>query len=477
MSAGKAYVERLRDGRQVWLNGELIKDLPSHPDFQGTVRSVAELMDLQEHPEIGPQLTYLTETGHRANLAFLIPESKEDVYRRSRSFKLWSEATFGVMSRVSGAYRSQVAGFYAGRDALRDDVPGFDEKITRYYTELRDRDLLLTSAGHDPQIDRTKLATELGDLYTAVRIVRETEEGIVVRGAKMIATGGPYMDEIIISPLAKKSQEEKHYALLFFIPVNNPGVHLICRESFAQTNEEDYPLSSRYDEMDAVVVFDDALIPWERVLIKEDPDALWKLRTNPYLGAIGLHENIVRFVSKLEFVAAVGNELADSIGIKKFPHVREKLAELFFQLESIKALLQAAEHRSFQYGNGKWAPDMKPMNTAKNLGNRYYPRALELVQLLTGAGVLQAPSTLADLRGPLGEMLKLYYKGADRGPVERLNLLKLTWELVGSPLGARHELYERFYAGDPARTYAGQYLDYDKQPLIDKARAHWAAGR
>ncbi|TXK83875.1 4-hydroxyphenylacetate 3-hydroxylase family protein [Paenibacillus sp. N3.4] len=473
MTAGKQYVQRLNDGRRVWLNGELIKDLPNHPDFRGTVASVASLMDLQEHPDIGPNLTFQTETGVRANRAFLIPENRDDIDRRSLAFKIWSEATFGVMSRVSGAYRSQITGFYAVRDTLRQDAPGFAEKISRYYKDLRDRDLLITSAGHDPQIDRSKLSNELGDLYTAVRIVRETEEGIIVRGAKMIATGGPYMDEIIVAPVGKKTRDEQHYALMFVIPVNNPGVHLICRESFASTNEENHPLSAQYDEMDAIIVFDDALIPWERVLIKEDPEALWKLRSNPFLGAFGLHENIVRLVSKLEFVAAVGNELADSIGIKKFTHVREKLAELFFQLESIKALLLAAEQRSVLFPNGVWAPDMQPLNTAKNLGNRYYPRALEILQLLTGAGVLQAPSTIADLRGPLGDAMQLYYRGADRSAEERINLLKLTWELVGSPLGARHELYERFYAGDPARTYAGQYLEYAKQPMIEKAKARY----
>ncbi|AJY76908.1 4-hydroxyphenylacetate 3-hydroxylase family protein [Paenibacillus beijingensis] len=468
MTAGDRYLKRLNDGRRVWLNGEIVPDLPSHPAFRGTVRSVAGILDLQDDPVTSRELTFTTNTGARANLAYLIPTEKEDIFRRSRSYRIWSDATFGVMSRVSGFYRAQLTGWYINRELIRSEQPHFPEKLARYYTHLRDNDLLITAAGHDPQIDRTKLASELGELYTALRIVRETEDGIVVRGAKMIATGGPYMDEIMVSPHSKKTQEEQRYAVMFAISPSHPGVHLICRESFASDNQEDHPLSSRYDEMDAVLVFDDALIPWERVFIKDDPDAIWKIRSDQLVSALSLHENIARLVSKLEFVAAVGTELAASIGITKFAHVQEKLAELYFQLESVQALLLSAEHRSKLHPLGVWVPEMQPILTAKNLGNRYYPRALEILQQLSGAGMLQVPSTLAELNGPLGPQLQNVYRGADRNAEDRVKLLKLAWELTGSGLGARHELYERFYAGDPVRTYAGQYVEYDKQPLLDK---------
>ncbi|WP_053372610.1 4-hydroxyphenylacetate 3-hydroxylase family protein [Paenibacillus sp. FJAT-27812] len=471
MSSGKRYIERLNDGRQVWLNGEWVKDLPSHPDFRGTVASIASILDLQDDPDIGPQLTFETETGVKANLAYLIPTEKEDNIRRGHSFKIWSDATFGVMSRVAGSYRSQITGLYINRNFINQEQPHFAERIENYFKYVRDNDLLITSAGHDPQVDRSKLAHDLGDLYTAVRIVRETEDGIIVRGAKMIATGGAYLDEIIISPLAKKTAAEKEYASLFVIPANNPGVYQISRESFASQQEEDHPLSSRYDEMDTVIVFDDALIPWERVLVKEDSDTLWKLRTDHVSNGFGLHEIVVRLVSKLEFVTAVAVELAESINITKFAHVQEKLAELAFQVESVKALWYSSEHKSTLHPLGVWLPSKQELATAKNLGNKYYPRAIEILQQLSGSGMLQVPSRLDDLRGPLGPELQKYYRGSDRSAEERGKLLKLSWELVGSQLGARHELYERFYAGDPARTFAVQFLDYDKRELIAKARA------
>jgi len=471
-TSGSRYLQRLAQQRNVWLDGEVVRDLARHPAFAGTVRSVAALLDLQDDPVRGSELTFTTETGAKANLAFLVPRERDDIFRRGRSFRVWSDATFGVMSRVAGFYRAQLTGWHIRSNLIRQEEPHFPDKIARYYADLRDRDLLLTAAGHDPQIDRTKLASELGDLYTALRVVKETEEGIVVRGAKMIATGGPYMDEIMVSPHSPKTAEEKHYAVMFAIPASHPGVHLICREPFASERTEDHPLSSRYDEMDAVLVFDDALIPWDRVFIGNNPEAIWKIRSDRFVSAISLHENVARLASKLEFVAAVGVELAASIGIARFSHVQDKLAELFLQLETVEALLKSAEHRCALHPDGVWEPELPPLVTAKNLGNRYYPRAIEILQLLSGAGMLQVPSTLAELHGPLGSRLRNIYRGADRDAEERVKLLKTAWDLAGSRLGARHELYERFYAGDPARTYAAQYAEYDKQALLDRVARH-----
>ncbi|GFN30150.1 4-hydroxyphenylacetate 3-hydroxylase family protein [Paenibacillus xylaniclasticus] len=469
MTAGEAYFNRLNDGRRVWLDGGIVPDIRSHPAFQGTVQSVAAILDLQDDPTTEAHVTYQTDTGVKANIAYLIPESKDELFKRSYGLKLWSDATFGVMSRVGGFYRTQLTTWYVARNLIAEEQPHFPSKIADYYRFVRDNDLLVTAAGHDPQIDRTKLAHELGDLYTAVRIVRETKDGIVVRGAKMIATGAPYMDEIIVSPHSKKTGDEQRYAVMFAVPASHPGVHMICRESFASEQRDDHPLSSRFDEMDAVLIFDDALIPWERVFIKDDPEAIWSIRSDRLSRALSLHENIVRLASKLEFTAAVGTELAYSIGITKFAHVQEKLAELYYQLESIRALLLSSEHRAELHPLGVWEPALEPITTAKNLGNVYYPRALEILQQLSGAGMLQVPSTIAELNGLLGSQLQKVYRGADRDALDRVKLLKLSWELVGSRLGARHELYERFYAGDPVRTYAGQYVDYDKQRLLDKA--------
>ncbi|MGN7455318.1 4-hydroxyphenylacetate 3-hydroxylase family protein [Paenibacillus pasadenensis] len=471
MSAGSRYLERLNDGRNVWIGGKPAGDIREHEALRGTARSVAAVMDLQDDPELGPRLTYRTEdTGARANRAFQNPRSPQELAGRREAFYLWSAATFGVMSRIGGFYRAQLAAWHERRSLIAAEQPQFPDKLDAYFRYVRDNDLLLTAAGHDPQVDRSKLTSELGDAYAALRIVRETEDGLIVRGSKMIATGAPYMDEIMVSPHSPKQQAEHRYAVMFAVPVSYPGLHLVCREPFHAEDTEDHPLSGRYDELDAVLVFDDALIPWERVFIHDDPAAIWKIRSDRLAASLSIHENIARLLAKLEFTAAVGQELAESIGIARFGHVQAKLSELQRQAESVRALLLAAEDGAERHESGVREPRLAPLTTAKNLGNRYYPRAIEILQQLSGAGMLQTPATARELDtlagGALAPLLHSAYGGADRGAPERVRLLKLAWDLVGSPLGARHELYERFYAGDPARTYAAQYAEYDKSALI-----------
>ncbi|MBY0598382.1 4-hydroxyphenylacetate 3-hydroxylase [Bacillus bingmayongensis] len=462
---GQKYLSRLNDGRNVWLQGELVKNIDTHPAFEGTIQTFAKLLDMQNHAETRDKLTFiLDENKDRANLAFLVPKTTEDLARKREAYKVWSDATFGVMSRLSEYSRSLITGWYASRHRLGKNVNHFAEKIERYYQKSCVLDLLSTTAVHDPQIDRSKKASEMIDPYTMVRIVKETEDGIVVRGAKMIATAAPYVDELLVFPYHKRPQEDTRYATMFAVSVNTPGVHIVCRESFASEYEEDHPLSARFDEMDSVVIFEDVLIPWERVFIKDDPEAIWKTRTDPVVSALSQHQTVVRLISKLEFITALGNEIAVSIGVTQFLHVKEKLAELIMQLETIKALLLTAEHQAKIY-EGIFLPAIVPLTTARNLGTRFYPRAIEILQQIGAGGLLQLPSELQELQGPIGHLLHRYYNGADRNAEKKVRLFKLAWDIIGSPLGARHELYERYYSGDPVRTFAAQYQGYDTKKL------------
>jgi 4-hydroxyphenylacetate 3-monooxygenase len=467
--ASQRYRSRLQDNRNVWLNGQRVQDIALHPAFKGTVDTISSLLDLQDHPDTKDELTFLTpDSGMAAHLAFLVPYSREDLKRKARAYQIWSDATFGMMSRLSDYSRSLLTGWYASRHLLGGKDGQFAQKIERYYEISRDQDWLSTTALHDPQIDRTKLSSEFDDPYTHLRIVRETEDGIIVRGAKMIATGAPYFDEIFVYPFHRRSQSDERYASMFAVSVSTPGVHLVCRESFASDQEQDHPLSSHFEEMDAVVIFDDALIPWERVFIKEDPEAVWTMRQDPVVTALSQQPTVVRLLSKLEFIAAIGHELAKTIGADRFLHVQEKLGELIIQVETIKSLLLYAHDQAQPTVDGVWIPAVGPLTTARNLGSRYYPRALEILQQIGAGGFIQVPSSIAELSGPIGTFVERYYRGTETSAEQRIKLFKLAWDLIGSPFASRHELYERFYSGDPVRSYALQYANYDKEPLVEQ---------
>ncbi|MBX6394355.1 MAG: 4-hydroxyphenylacetate 3-hydroxylase [Alicyclobacillaceae bacterium] len=463
------YLARLKDGRNVWLGNRRVEDVAGHPAFRGTVETVVSLLDLQDDPAWKEELTFpLSPSGARANIAFLVPHAKEDIGRRRRAFEIWANRTLGVMSRLSEYSRSLLTGWYADRRLLGASIPQFAEKIERYYLESCQQDWWSTVAGHDPQVDRSKKTVELDDPHLCVHIVRETEDGIVVRGAKMLATAGPYVDEVFVFPHHRRAQEEVRYATMFAVAVGTPGLHLVCREDFASSSPEDHPLSARFDEMDAVLIFDDVLIPWERVFIRDDPEAVWRVRTSPAASALSQHQTVVRLLSKLETVAAVGLEIAEVVGATGFLHVQEKLGELIVQVETIRGLLDASEIEASPSDEGVWLPDTRYLAAARNLGTRFYPRAIEILQQIGAGGFLQVPAEVRAFEGPIGDLLRRYYRGADRDALERTRLFKLAWDLIGSPLGSRHELYERFYSGDPVRTYAAQYVHYDHRRLTDE---------
>ncbi|RXZ82955.1 4-hydroxyphenylacetate 3-hydroxylase [Paenibacillaceae bacterium] len=472
---GQRFINSLRDGRNVWLDGQRIKDITIHPAFKGTLDTISRLFDSLDDPNIRSTVGFQTSNGFYAHNAFLVPSDKEDLLRRREAFSCWAEETHGVMSRLSEYARSLVTGWYADRDTFTCYDPQFADKITRYYEKARDQDLFLTTALLDPQIDRSRRPGQQSHPDAVLRIVKETDEGVVVRGAKMIATAGPYTHDFVIFPYMRLQEDEKALAHLLIVPANLPGLHIQCRESFASSHQTSHPLSANYEEMDAVLFFDDVLVPWDRVFLNGSPEGVWKLRMNPTANALAFHQTVVRLLSKLEFTAGVGFALAESIGVNGFLHVQEKLGELITQVESIQALLLTSEFQSFRTEAGTIIPAMPPIETARNLGTRYYPRAIDILQMIGAGGFMQVPSSPEEMDGALGGFMETYFAGKDIAAQDKVRLFKLAWDLIGSPLGSRHELYERFYSGDPVRNYANQYLYADKDELSGIMNRFWQA--
>lgn len=468
---GERFIRSLDDGRNVWLDGSRLNNLAEHPAFRGTLNTIRQLYDTLDDPAVREKAGFWNEaTASYAHSAFLVPRNRDDLLRRRESFALWANRTHGVMSRLGEFARSLVTGWYAAREELSGYDPSFSERIARYYESAKDEDRFLTTALLDPQIDRSKGASQHANPYSVLRIVRENREGVIVRGAKMIATAGPYAHDFLVYPYHRLAEHEREYAHCLIVPANSPGLHIVCRESYASSDGENHPLSARYDEMDAVLFFDDVLVPWERVLLKGNVGGVWALKTNRSASALAFHQTVVRLLAKLEFVTGTAIAVAQSIGADTYQHVQEKLGELIMQTESIKALLLASELQSRRDRFGVQLPDLAPIETARNLGSRYYPRALEIVQLVGAGGFIQVPSTVGELTGPLQPMMGAYLAGRQVSADRKVRLFKLAWDLAGSRLGTRHELYERFYAGDPVRNYATQYVNADKGEWEDAVR-------
>ncbi|GMA49866.1 4-hydroxyphenylacetate 3-monooxygenase oxygenase component [Alicyclobacillus contaminans] len=474
MTRGQRFLNSLNDGRTVWLDGQQVPDVTRHPAFTGTLETIARLFDSLDTAGVREQIGFPSpRVGQYAHNAFLVPRTREDLARRTAAFTYWAEQTHGVMSRLSDYARSMVTGWYAVRDAFSQDDPHFADKISRYYEAARDQDLFLTTALLDPQINRAKRIDEENP-DAVLRIVSENHEGVVVRGAKMIATAAPYTHDFLIFPFHHVDSAHPQYAHALIVPANLKGLHIVCRESFASVDAVQHPLSSRYDEMDAVLIFDDVLVPWERVLLKDNPEAVWRLRQNTSANALAFHQTVVRAAAKLRFVAGVACAIAESIGVDGFLHVQEKLGELLTQVDTLQALAIASEVHSYTDDFGNQIPAIGFLETARNLNSRYYPRAIEILQQIGAGGFMQVPSQATDYTGSVSQLIDKYFAGARVSAEAKIKLFQLGWDLIGSQLGARHQLYERYYAGDPVRTFANQYVNADKarytKPVWDLIR-------
>ncbi|HEX2112051.1 MAG TPA: 4-hydroxyphenylacetate 3-hydroxylase N-terminal domain-containing protein [Gaiellaceae bacterium] len=464
---GERFLSGLRgEDREIWLEGEKVTDPSAHPKLEGAARSLARLFDLQhEEPE-----TFLMEspdTRQPVNVTHIQPKSREDLERRRIASKRIADATVGMMGRTPDYLNYTFACFAARADVwARYGNEEGARNIVEYQKLMRDNDLALTHTLINPQVDRSVAEAEQAAGEVSLHKVEDTANGILVRGARMLATLAPFADELAVYPGSDLRLQDAKYAICFAIPIATPGLRFICRDSFSQQRDAwDYPLSTRFDEMDAVAIFDDVEIPRDRIFLDGDPALHSEVITDSHWRAHIIHQAMTRAWSKLEFAFGLGHTMADMTGVNAFDHVQEKLGELWSMLEMTRAGVVAAEAGSFRAdGDGvdDWVPDERSFVALRGLMPKWIPRALELLQLVGGGGFMTTPSR-ADFEGPLRPAIEKYFQARNASAERRIRAFRLAWDFVGSALGGRGELYERFYLQDSFRMTALAYLLADKE--------------
>jgi 4-hydroxyphenylacetate 3-monooxygenase len=357
-----------------------------------------------------------------------------------------------MMGRAPDYLNRAITAYAAGAEFLAAADPHFGRNAVRLHEQLREHDLCLTHSLLTPQINRAVGPSQQADPFLAARVRSEDDAGIVIRGCRMLATL-PAADAIMVFPstLLKNTEDDAPYAFGVVVATDAPGLKLVCRESVDYGGSRfDHPLGSRFEEMDAVVMFDDVHVPWENVLLYRDVERCNMAYARTGAAAGMAHQVVVKNIAKTEFILGLAHLLVDTIGAEGFQHIQEKLAEIWVTLETMRALLRAAEADAAADEWGVFRPAWNPLDAARNLYPRLYPRMIEIVQQIGASGLVAMP-TEQDLRGPLAPDIERYYQAARADAFERIPLFRLAWDTALSAFAGRQVLYERFFFGDPVR--------------------------
>jgi 4-hydroxyphenylacetate 3-monooxygenase len=471
---GAEYLDGLRaQDRAVWLGGERVKDVTSHPGLRSGAQAIAALYDLQHDPALRDTLTYVEPaSGERVGLSFIIPRTREDLERRREMMLRWARATCGMMGRSPDFMNVTITAWAGAAAYFARNRSEFADNVRRYHAYIRDRDLTLTHSLINLQRSRTVSGAFNLDPGTALTVVRETDSGIVVRGARVLATLGPLADEIAVySPrLGRFTETHSPFAVNFAIPCGTPGLRFLCRDSFDQGRSRfDHPLGSRFEEMDCVVFFDDVQVPWERVFLLGDVDLLNGTAFGTHASEHSAHQGAAKNLAKSEFVLGVALLMTETLGTSELPHAEERLAELMMYTELMRACMRAAEADAQLDEWGVMCPARLPVETTRNLFMTAYPRMIEILQLLGSSSFMITPSE-ADFRGPLAADIEQYLPTDTATARERVKLFRLAWDIAGSAFGSRQVLYERFFASDPLTRARILNRYYPRQEVVRRVR-------
>ncbi|MGH7935278.1 MAG: 4-hydroxyphenylacetate 3-hydroxylase family protein [Candidatus Binataceae bacterium] len=450
---GKEFLKGLRDGRMIWVGNDRVGDIAEHPDFAGAARTLAGVFDLQ-HKAADVCLMPDPETHEPINISHMITRSRADLERRHACLEKISEFTVGVMGRTPDYMNVTFAGF-AGR-ADEWAVSGNDKgaaNLVEYQKSLARKDISLTHTLVHPTIDKAMGDAPGPGNDVALHKVADTDHGIIVRGARILSTLAPFADELAVYPGFPLKEGADAYALSFCVPMDTPGLRFLCRDSCARAgNVFDFPVSSRFDEQDAFVIFDDVEVPFGRLFINANLDVYNCVMATSWWPNI-MQQTMIRAQTKLEFAWGLATRMAEIINDAK-PQTKQMLGELWTYAEFTRAAVRTAEVEAHEYGNGIWFPKYEPLAALRAALPTWFPRVNEIIRLIGSHNLLAAP-TRAQLDDPaLRPLIDRYLRGANAiAAEERARLFRLAWDFTGSALGSRNEQYERFYLGSSARSY------------------------
>lgn len=451
MRTGAHYRAALDDGRCVFVDGERVDVVAEHPAFAGVVSTAAELFDYAADPANAMTVT-APETGSAVNAAFIIPRTPRDLAERADAITRWAGLSNGFMTRTPDHAAGILAGLASAADVFEAACPGAGGNVQRFYRRVLDEDLFVTMLVIPPQVGRLEPRDQRDDEFVQAGIAARRPDGLVLRGAQMIGTAAPICDYLFVSSLKPLQPGDEKYAISLVVPVSAPGLKLSCRRPYAVSSpsEFDYPLSTRFDEPDALAVFDDVFVPWADVFAYHDVRVVTEQWHRTPAGLLGASQAQLRLAVKLGFILGVAQKVARLNDLDRMPVVEEKLGRLASLAAVFEGLAVAARAEPELDENLVLRPNARFTYAAMALVPDLYAECLHLLRELLGTTVLQVPASYRDLVAEqTRDLIKGYIGSAGDPRAERVKLLKLAWDIVGSEFAGRHYQYEMFQGGAP----------------------------
>lgn len=465
VKTGAEHIQRVNDGRAVYLNGKKIDDVATSPAYRNAVASAGMLYDYQAAPENIERMTFDLGNGRRVSKAWQLPTSYEELVERRKALTEWSELTGGFLGRCPAHVSSSICGQFMGAEVFDDHSPARGKAFRDWFHRIRQEDAFLTYVINNVQGDRSKAFGDQGENAQdmVARIVDEDSEGITIRGAKLFATSSIMANEIFVGSGQPLKPGEEHLAFSCGLPMNAKGMKLLSRKSYeaAANSEFDYPLSSRFDENDALVFFDDVKVPWERVFVHRDTAMCRRQLHDTPAHIYANYQSQIRLSVKLRFLIGLARGIAEVIGTVKLPPVQDTLGKLASQAALIEGMVYGMEAKGTHFGP-YFVPDKHLLYAAQVQSQEMYPEIVAAIRELAGGALLMLPSSVEDFNNSELETIISHTQiSPNMSGMERIKLLKLIWDAVGSEFASRHLQYEMFYAGAKYVTRGNSFRTYD----------------
>ncbi|GHF68861.1 4-hydroxyphenylacetate 3-hydroxylase family protein [Seohaeicola zhoushanensis] len=440
---GAEYIDSLRDGREVWMDGERVEDVTKHPAFAGMIKAAARMYDMQHEEAFQDQLTYVDEAGVRRSRFYKLPETHEDlVNRRHMTMSILNEVS-STMDRFGDETVTPLFVMHDRKDLLDKYDTRYHANVARWLDKLQRTNLFMSSANTDLKGDRSKQPFQQPDKDHYLRVVEEREDGIIVSGAKY-ETGASYAHVAFVKPtVGAWIPENTDFAVAFVVPMNAKGVKHICRAPLARNVDEfDRPLTAKFDEIDTLLVFENVFIPWEDVVFSRKPDLAAAIRAD--LTRWAAQGFLLRSLAKADTLVGAALLVSEQSRVDTVPQVKDRISKIMVYREALNAFILAAEAAAQRTISGLWMPNQAIQNAGRVYASTNYHHAVHDLRDVIGGSPIVVPSRKSLESNEIGPIVEKYFRIGNTGAENRMRAMNLACDLTNSAYAGRAQCYQIF---------------------------------